>query len=377
MTTNNDDFKCNNSSKIEPSPFCREEWNAFVGESPNGHFFQSFEFGEIRSTLGWEPIRIAVEDEGGIKAAISILKIDIPIIKSSIFYAPRGPVINFRDRELLHALLKGVREAAQRENAVFLKIDTGVPVEERDVVEILKEAGFIIAGRHCDKLGTQPTTVFRINLQKSLEEIEGRFDKTTRRNIRISEKKGVIVQEDNSKEGFDAFLLLLMKMVRHKKIAAYDAKYYRDIWEILYPHRMGRLFLARYNGKIVAGVFVYLFGKKCWLAYSAFDNRYGFVCPNQALHLHVIKWAKEKGCPWYDLRGTGIINPDNAQPGKPFYGLYIFKKGFGPEFVRFIPEMDMVFRPGLYKLWNFSIPLMEMGVRVYANLRRFRCPEKS
>src|SRR3990167_11235828 len=98
----------------------QEEWNRFVAESPNGHFFQSFEFGEIKSTLGWKPIRIVVEDEGGIKAAISILKIKIPIIKSSIFYAPRGPVINFRDRELLHALLKGVREAAQRENAVFL-----------------------------------------------------------------------------------------------------------------------------------------------------------------------------------------------------------------------------------------------------------------
>ncbi len=349
----------------------REEWDDFAAESPNGHFFQSFEFGEVKSKAGWKPIRIAVEYDGKIKAAVSILKIKIPLFKMSIFYAPRGPVVDFTDRELFRSLLKGIREEAKREKVIFFKIDAGIPATDRNVVDILKEAGFIIASRHCDKLGTQPTTVFRINLQKSLEEIEGRFDKTTRRNIRISEKKGVIVKEDNSKEGFNAFLLLLIKMIRHKKIAAYDAKYYRDIWEILYPHRMGRLFLARYNGKIVAGVFVYLFGKKCWLAYGAFDNRYGFVCPNQALHLHVIKWAKEKGCIWYDLRGTGIINPDNAQPGKPFYGLYIFKKGFGGEFVRFIPEMDLVFRPGLYKLWNLSIPFMEKAVRAYSNLRRF------
>lgn len=347
----------------------QEEWNRFVAESPNGHFFQSFEFGEIKSKAGWQPLRIAVEDEGGIKAAISILKMRIPFLNKCIFYAPRGPVVDFNNRILLHSLLKCVKEVAEKEKAIFLKIDAGIPVEERDIMEILKDAGFIIVRRHCDKLGTQPTTVFRINLQGSWDEIEGRFDKTTRRNIRISEKKGVIVQEDNSKEGFTAFLAMLMKMNKHKKIAAYDVKYYRDIWEVLYPHRIGRLFLARYNGKIVAGVFVYLFGKKCWLAYSAFDNRYGFVCPNQALHLHVIKWAKEKGCIWYDLRGTGIINPDNVQSSNPFYGLYMFKKGFGPEFVRFIPEMDMVFRPGLYKLWNMSIPFMEMGVRVYANLR--------
>ncbi|MBI3008882.1 MAG: peptidoglycan bridge formation glycyltransferase FemA/FemB family protein [Candidatus Omnitrophica bacterium] len=64
-----------------------EEWDNFVAESPNGHFFQSFEFGEIRSTLGWEPIRVVVEDEGGIKAAISILKMRIPLLNKCIFYA--------------------------------------------------------------------------------------------------------------------------------------------------------------------------------------------------------------------------------------------------------------------------------------------------
>ena len=72
----------------------REIWNNFLAQSSECPILQSFEWGELKEKFGWEPFRIAVEEQGKIIAGISILKRKIPYIGCSMFYAPRGPVFN-------------------------------------------------------------------------------------------------------------------------------------------------------------------------------------------------------------------------------------------------------------------------------------------
>ena len=83
----------------------KELFNNFVAYAPKGHILQSYEWGEIKGRGEWEPLRLLVEDEKGQpRAALSILKRRLPVINKTIFYAPRGPVGDIGNWDLLDYL---------------------------------------------------------------------------------------------------------------------------------------------------------------------------------------------------------------------------------------------------------------------------------
>ncbi|MFH1710099.1 MAG: peptidoglycan bridge formation glycyltransferase FemA/FemB family protein, partial [bacterium] len=86
----------------------REQWDTFVASHDGGQILQSWEWGEFKSKLGWDHFVLAAEDGGGIKTGISILSRKLPLLKRTLFYAPRGPVGAVSDPELLNMLVDGV-----------------------------------------------------------------------------------------------------------------------------------------------------------------------------------------------------------------------------------------------------------------------------
>ncbi|MGB9613845.1 MAG: lipid II:glycine glycyltransferase FemX, partial [Candidatus Margulisiibacteriota bacterium] len=174
----------------------RQRWNEFVADSFNGSILQSYEWGEFKSHFGWQPTRLALEKDNKIVAGISILKRDIPLTGHCFFYAPRGPVIDFSDKDLLHQLLEVVEKTAERQHALSLKIDPEVLEDEEAVLANLKSLGFEKALKQ-----VQPRATLVLNLERSLDEILMSFEEKTRYNIRLAEKKGVKVEEDVSERG--------------------------------------------------------------------------------------------------------------------------------------------------------------------------------
>ena len=39
-------------------------WDAFVNEHPQGHLLQSWDWGELKTSANWQPLRLALWDEG-------------------------------------------------------------------------------------------------------------------------------------------------------------------------------------------------------------------------------------------------------------------------------------------------------------------------
>src|SRR3989339_862089 len=126
----------------------KESWNDFVAKQDEPSILQSWEWGELKALHGWEPIRLAVEDNSKIVAAISILKRKLPYVKLNLFYAPRGPIIDFQNLEALDFLLTEIKKLAKKHKAILLKIDP--QIRERvqctvySVQKILKERGFVV-----------------------------------------------------------------------------------------------------------------------------------------------------------------------------------------------------------------------------------------
>lgn len=327
----------------------RETWNNFVASSPSSPVLQSFEWGELKSKFGWQAIRLAVEDRGKIIAGISILKRKIPCTGYSLFYAPRGPILNLFDRGLLEFLLDAVEKEADNHRAISLKMDPEIPeVPEKhsDILANLSKLGFVKAHQQI-----QPRATFLLNLSPDLDEILMSFEEKTRYNIRLAQKKGVVVREVPSKRGIDLFYEMYKGTARRDKFLIHPLKYYEAVREILFEKGMGTNFIAYYQNKPIASVIVFHFGSRIWYMYGASLSEHRNVMPNHLLHWHVIQWAKRKNFKIYDLWGI----PVNPKEGHPLWGVYRFKKGFRGKMVKFVGAYDFPYTPLFYNIFENSV----------------------
>lgn len=336
---------------VQVTPELRDVFDQYVASGPKGHVLQSYEWGEIKAKTGWTPIRLMIEDRTGPRGAVSILRRDIPYLRRTIFYSPRGPVLDYGDVEAFDCLIAEVRRLAPASRAIMWKIDPDIPATRQDVRSYLGRRGFIANERGADFEGVQPRFVMRLPLDRSLEDLFAAFSSKTRYNIRLAARKGVAVRPA-IKADLPEFYRILCETARRDRFLIRSYDYFVDLWDHLIERGLARLLVAEYEGRMIAGTLAFIFGDKAWYIYGASSNRNREVMPNYALQWEMIRWAKGAGCVLYDFRGiSGDLNPDN-----PLYGLYRFKKGFSGEFTEFIGEYDLVFSPLIYWLWSWGEP---------------------
>lgn len=343
----------------------QEFFNQFIAGHPKGHLLQTWEWGEVKAKTGWEPIRLMLYRGEEPVAAISMLKRRIPGIGKSILYAPRGPVARIDDYEVLDRLWQAVRQVGKKEGAIMLKIDPDVPVAEKEFKAYLDRAGFRPAKTAEGFDGTQPRFVFRLNITPSEEELFAAFHSKTRYNVRLAARRGVTVRITHNKEGLKTFYEILKITAERDRFLIRSYEYFVALWDLLVENDLAAVFLAEYEGKVIAGTLALILGEKAWYLYGASSNEHRNVMPNYLLQWEMIKWAKGRGCTMYDFRGvSGDLSEDN-----PLYGLYRFKKGFNGVFTEFVGEYDLVLAPFYYHLWNVAEPLYYKNLRTIAKLR--------
>lgn len=109
-------------------------WNRALAALPLAHALQTWEWGEFkRVTTGWQPHRVAFEQDSAIVAMASVGERRVGPL--SVMYAPKGPALAYENVELTRAVLAELEKLARRRGAIWLKIDpdvvagTGVPGE--------------------------------------------------------------------------------------------------------------------------------------------------------------------------------------------------------------------------------------------------------
>lgn len=344
----------------------RDYFNNFIAGVPKGHILQSYEWGELKAKTGWQPLRLIVEEDNKPIAAISILKREIPGIKKSIFYAPRGPVFDIEDEKVFDFLLAEVKKLAGQHKAIFLKIDPDVPSENKSFRELLLSRGFKSAETGEGFEGIQPKYVFRLDITPDSETLLANMHSKTRYNIRLAERKGVKIKTDCTKDDLKIFYQILLETTARDKFLVRSYSYFEDMWDYLVERGYGKLFLAEYNGEYIAGTLALIFGKKTWYLYGASSNKHRNVMPNYLIQWTMIQWAKEQGCTLYDFRGVpGDLSEDN-----PLYGLYRFKKGFNGVYTEFVGEFDLIYSPFYYWLWHTVEPIYQKNIRRLISLKK-------
>lgn len=332
-------------------------FNQFVSKHTQGHFLQLWEWGMVKAGMGWAPLPLVVEKDGTIQASMLILKRRLPIpgIKKSIFYAPRGPVVDLENEELCQVLISSTRRIAKNHGAIFLKIDPAVKVDNHRFRQILANCGFKLNETGLDFEGVQPKFVFRLDITPSEITLLSNMHQKWRYNVKLAGRKGVTVREAQDKEDLKIFYTILKETAQRDQFLVRDYQYFEWIWDYMVNQNYAQIFLAEYEGRVISATLGLILDTKFWYLYGASSNEDRNVMPNYLIQWEMIKWARKQGCTLYDFRGvSGDIDENN-----PLYGLYRFKKGFGGELTEFMGEMDKIYSPFFYFLWNKVLPLYQ------------------
>lgn len=318
----------------------KETWNALV-KSSSVHVLQSYEWGKAKANFNWQPRRLAIKHNNVIIALASALVYRIPIINRVILYVPRGPIFLGADnKEQIEIVLSSLKHFAKQQRAIFLKISPDIPFKNRLIRDTLRKQGFVYSQRQI-----QHQCTVRVNIRNSKDTLFKNLEYRTRYAIRKAEKKGVSVETSNEVESLMPFYHILQKTSEQRGFRIYPYSFYCRLTEL----GIGRVFLAKFNQNFISAAFVLTYSNKCWYLSGGLLREYQSGSPNQMLQWEIIKWAKANRYINYDLQGV----PCGAEKEKSGYGIYLFKKGFGGEFVKLIGEYDYILSPILYRMWLY------------------------
>ncbi len=178
----------------------KEEYENFFKKSKYNHFLQSYAWGQTCTVRVQTPVYLGLKDDNGnIVAACLAMRKDIPF-RMTYFYAPRGPLIDYDNYELLEAWTNELKKYLKKQNAVYFRLDPGVVYEEIDeearpieggknnhkVYEDLVKLGYTHRGFTTLFTRNQPRYTFRIDTKRPIEEIEKDMNKTYLKTIKRS-----------------------------------------------------------------------------------------------------------------------------------------------------------------------------------------------
>jgi len=332
-----------------------DRFNNFTAWFEWGDLLQSYEWGELKAKSQWTPIRIIAEDiNNNIIATASILKKKLPVINKSIFYIPRGFTLDTKNKELTIEFTNEIKKIAQKHNAILIKIDPPVNIEDKTSLNNILQAGFLPVNS-AGFGGTQPKCVMQLDCSRALDEIFASFKEKWRYNIRLAQRRGVTCKTECTKEDLPIFYELLKETCKRDGFLVRSYDYFSDMWNLLYPKGNLKVFLTYFEETPVSGSLCYLWGNKAMYTYGASSNLHRKHMPNHLMQWEMITWAHNSKCKIYDFRGVSPKKDGEFQDDK-LSGLNKFKEGFSPDFIEYIGEFDLVIDKVFYFAWVTLLP---------------------
>lgn len=306
------------------------------------HIVQSWEWGQFRLKTNTVPkiLRLGAYDGPNLVRAYQIFFHKTPAFNKLIAYLPRSPLPPADD-------LESIKKSCLENDAVFLKIEPDITEDLKKNDALIKSLGFIPGKR------ILPVHTAVVDLTRSEQEIMGAMHEKTRYNIKVAQKHGVMVLEKNDPESLSYFIKLYDATQKRQGFYAKSGDYIRTLWKTLEPTNMVHLLCAYIPNmsEPLASLMIFNFNDTTYFPYGGWSSEHREMMPNNLLQYEAIRLSKLLGAKKYDFWSSYKDNPVNSDP---WYGTYVFKKGFGPSDVHYVGAYDYVFNSTTYSLLNIA-----------------------
>ena len=397
--------------------------NRFVAGNHYVHYMKTSAWGEFKTrTEGSSCVFFGFYENDELVG--TAMALENSFLGHPYIYVPKGPCFDYENPELREDIMHSLQEYAEFRHAEFLRIDPDVIRVSRDingvqipgidnesVTEDLIRLGFRHRGYNYayDGSWTNRYTLI-IDISRPEEEILAGFTKPRKTSLNRHKVSGVTTRI-GSAEDIPTLMEFEKMLSEIDGFRPHSESFFRDLLDCFQGH--ARFYVTeidldqmiagiteelgskkyrkdpearaskekdlihagelkqQYGSKlpIACGIFLY-YGDMSWDLYTYNHKAFNFIKPVDNLHSFAIRDMKSLGVTRYDMCGfSGVTSKEDAE-----YGLYSYKRSFGPEFIEHIGEFDYVLNPRAYERFRKE---KSMEVRVRHKIWKLRYQKKS
>lgn len=274
----------------------------------------------------------------------------IPYTNYKIGYLPRSKMPNYKTLGKLY-------DFGKKNNLIFIKIEPYSPLVVLSEARNLAKRNLIKSPHPLFPSWTQI-----LDLNKSEEDLMKKFHPKTRYNIKLAEKKGVVVKEESDDKGFEIFTKLYFQTCKRQKYFGHDYKYHKTVWDNM-KNKIAHILTAYYNNVPLAAYQLWHLDDTIYYVYGGTSDQHRNLMASNLLMWETIKLGKKLKAMKLDMWGS---LPPDYNSTHPWSGFTRFKSGYGTEFKEFFGSYDIVIKPFAYKIYNLIYLIREQYLRMKA-----------
>ena len=378
----------------------------FVKQSPLCNLLQSSNWAKIKDN--WDSCITGVYQQDKLVASGLILIKHLPL-SFTMMYIPRGPIMDYENKELVKFYLKELKKWAKTKHCLFISFDPAIKLREFDldhkdkpddqkalsIINNLQDNKAIYKGKTL-KIEETIQPRFHMGLYYT-DDLNSHLPKSTIKSCKAAIKRHVNVKVADHSE-VEKFAKMIELTEKHKNVHLRNEEYFRKILDVYKED--ATLYLAdvnvntykkeledsikaandtlqnetatnnaknkalqtiknsekelitindlasKYpNDTIIAGGLMVGFGNTCEMLYAGRNDDFNSFRPQYYLYTKKIEHSFKQGYQYVNMGGIEGTLDD---------GLSKFKANFNPVIIEYVGEFDLPVMPLLYKLAKFA-----------------------
>ena len=378
----------------------------FVKQSPLCNLLQSSNWAKIKDN--WDSCITGVYQQDKLVASGLILIKHLPL-SFTMMYIPRGPIMDYENKELVKFYLKELKKWAKTKHCLFISFDPAIKLREFDldhkdkpddqkalsIINNLQDNKAIYKGKTL-KIEETIQPRFHMGLYYT-DDLNSHLPKSTIKSCKAAIKRHVNVKVADHNE-VEKFAKMIELTEKHKNVHLRNEEYFRKILDVYKED--ATLYLAdvnvntykkeledsikaandtlqnetatnnaknkalqtiknsekelitindlasKYpNDTIIAGGLMVGFGNTCEMLYAGRNDDFNSFRPQYYLYTKKIEHSFKQGYQYVNMGGIEGTLDD---------GLSKFKANFNPVIIEYVGEFDLPVMPLLYKLAKFA-----------------------
>jgi len=280
---------------INPSSDSR--WDEYVEKHSLGCVFHHSAWKEVLNNTfpQLEPFYFVVENsDGAIKGGIPLFLVKSWITGTRLVSLPFSlycdPLVD--SQEEFQLLLDGILSKQRESGAGFIAIRTRLA---SDLFRDTKLEQYIGYKNHT------------LSLDHTLKELKKSFHRTcVRQRISRGEKSNLGLVEASAENHVKVFYELHCMTRKKFGVPPQPYKFFKNMWDTLYPQKMLGILIATFNDKPVCSILFLKYKDRVHAEYMGTDDAFLKYSPNVFLFWRSIQKAKDEAYNYFDFGGSSI-----------------------------------------------------------------------
>lgn len=311
-------------------------WNSFVESHPEANFLHSWQWGEFHLSRGKTVVRRGVFSDNSL---IGVYEGVVETAKRGTHLAiAGGPIVDWKNEDAVLALRDDMKQQATNHGCVCIRVRPQLEYSPTNLARFA-QLGFKKAPMY---LSVELAGV--LDLTKSEHELLEGMRQRLRRALRKAEKHGITVETSTNPEDIREFYQIQLQTARRHDFVSFSEDFLVKQFAAFAKTGNAVLYTARYEGEVLAQNFMIFYGNEASYHYGVSTELGTKLSGAPLLHMQAMRDARERGITRYNF--WGIV--DEHDTNHRFYGVSVFKRGFGVDELRYIPAHDLILKPGAY-----------------------------